>query len=200
MKYCILFASPRPDGNTATVLRPFVEQLEACGNEVEIISLYGKRIEPCHACRACQKDITRTGCVWNDDMQPIARKILQSDCIVTATPIYGWYCTAPMKAALDRLIYMMCKFYGETRGPALWEGKAFAILTTCGYPPEKGADVYEMGMKRYCKHCRLRYAGMYAAHDPGYAHPFATEAKLQGARDFALRLHELCSAQAAVAP
>ncbi len=193
MKYCILFASPRPDGNTATLMRPFAKQLEALGNEVSIISLYRKNIEPCHACRACQHDITRMGCVRHDDMQEIGERILASDCFVTATPIYGWYCTAPMKAALDRLIYMMCKFYGETRGPALWEGKYLAILTTCGYPPEKGADVYETGMKRYCKHCHLHYAGMYAAHDPGYGVPFASEEKIRGARDFALKLQATVS-------
>ena len=191
MKYCILFASPRPNGNTATLMHPFAKQLEDLGNEVEIISLYEKRIDPCLACRACQKDITRTGCVRSDDLGDIADRILSSDCLVTATPIYGWYCTAPMKAALDRLIYMMCKFYGETRGPALWEGKAFAILTTCGYPPDKGADIYEAGMKRYCKHCHLRYVGMYAAHDPGYTLPFATDAKILGAKNFAIHVQQI---------
>ena len=195
MRYCILFASPRPDGNTATLLKPFVEELEAGGSETDIISLYERKIEPCYACRACQKDISRPGCIRRDDMETIAERILASDCLVTATPIYGWYCTAPMKAALDRLIYMMCKFYGERRGPALWEGKAFAILTTCGYPPNKGADVYEEGMKRYCRHCHLRYAGMYAAHDPGYDLPFASKEKLEGARQFARRLQEAAAAR-----
>ena len=188
MKYCILFASPRPRGNTATIMKPFAEQLETDGNEVEIISLYGRKIDPCYACLSCQKDVERLYCVRKDDMQPIAESVLASDCIVAASPIYAWYCTAPMKAALDRLIYMMCKFYGESRGPALWEGRHFAILTTCGYPPAKGADVFEAGMKRYCKHAHLKYAGMYAAHDPGYTKPFAAWEKLQGARDFALEL------------
>ena len=195
MKYCILFASPRAHGNTAAIMQPFGEQLETDGHAVNIISLYGKKIDPCYACRACQRDLTQTGCIRKDDMATIAEQILASDCLVTATPIYGWYCTAPMKATLDRLIYMMCKFYGETKGPALWEGKAFAILTTCGYPPDKGADVFAMGMKRYCKHCHLRYAGMYAAHDPGYNSIFITEEKLQEARDFAKNLEKFLTKQ-----
>lgn len=71
-----------------------------------------------------------------------------------------------MKAVLDRLVYGMNKYYGEQKGPALWESKAVALLTTCGYPPEKGADLWESGVKRYCKHSQLRYA-MLAEHDPG---------------------------------
>ncbi len=35
--------------------------------------------------------------------------------IVLATPIYSWYCTPPMKALLDRLVYGMDKYYGAQR-------------------------------------------------------------------------------------
>lgn len=44
-----------------------------------------------------------------------------------ATPIYSWYCTPPMKALLDRLVYGMNKYYGDEKGPSLWNacGKKF---------------------------------------------------------------------------
>jgi len=34
------------------------------------------------------------------------------DLLVLASPIYSWYCSPPMKAVLDRLVYGMNKYYG----------------------------------------------------------------------------------------
>ena len=85
--------------------------------------------------------------------------------------------TAPMKAALDRLMYGMNKYYGEEKGPSIWAGKRVAIMTTCGYRPEKGADIFEDGMKRYCKHSALNYVGMLAERDLGYKATFMDEEK-----------------------
>ena len=68
---------------------------------------------------------------------------LDCDLLLLASPIYLWSCTAPMKVALDRCIYALCKYYGDEKGPSLWEGKAVAALTTCGYRVEKGADLWE---------------------------------------------------------
>ena len=35
--------------------------------------------------------------------------VLACDLLVLATPIYSWFCTPPMKTALDRLVYGMNK-------------------------------------------------------------------------------------------
>lgn len=105
-------------------------------------------------------------------MQLIFDSVLDADRIVLTTPIYCWFCTAPMKAALDRLMYGMNKYYGEEKGPSIWVGKHVSIVTTCGYKPEKGADVFEEGIKRYCKHSSLIYDGMYAKRDLGYKSTF----------------------------
>ena len=76
--------------------------------------------------------------------------------------------TAPFAAELDRLVYGMNKYYGREKGPSLWEGKPVALIATCGYPVEKGADLWEAGMQRYCKHSRLRLLGMLAQRHRGY--------------------------------
>ncbi len=51
-------------------------------------------------------------------MQEIFRKVLACDLLVFATPIYSWYCTPPLKAAMDRLAYGMDKYYGDEKRPA----------------------------------------------------------------------------------
>jgi len=114
--------------------------------------------------------------------------ILAADLIVLATPIYSWYCTPPLKALLDRLVYGMNKYYGAEKGPSLWAGKSLALITTCGYPPEKGADLWESGIKRYCKHSELLYKGMLVERHRGYTVDFMSQEKEQRARAFAREL------------
>ncbi len=188
LRVCILRGSPRKNGNTNAVTDVFAERLRERGCEVREFSLYEMRIEPCFACRACQKDWTRVNCARQDDMAEIFGAVMESDLIVLATPIYSWYCTAPMKAALDRMVYALNMYYGDQRGPSLWEGKRMALITTCGYPPEKGADLFEAGMKRYCKHSRLRYEGMLCERQLGYNTVFMDEEKRQRAEEFAEQL------------
>jgi multimeric flavodoxin WrbA len=193
MKFCILMGSPRKNGNTASLLEPFIEELEKNGATVEYIDLYSKNINPCIACRKCQNIMDSFGCSQHDDMQEIFQSVLDSDCIVLATPIYSWYCTPPMKAMLDRLVYGMNKFFGDIKGPSLWEGKKCAIITTCGYKVENGADLFEQGIIRYCKHSHLNYIGMLAVRDKGYNTTFISKEKIEQSKDFAMELVNKCS-------
>ena len=185
MKACILMGSLRKQGNTAALLEPFCSELERAGTEVETVWLCDRDIRPCVACRSCQRDWTGFGCSQRDDMQDIFDKVRSCDLLVLATPIYSWYCTPPMKALLDRLVYGMNKYYGEEKGPALWAGKAVALLMTCGYRPEKGCDLFEEGMRRYCKHSQLRYLGSHAERHMGYDVPFMDAEKEERTRAFA---------------
>lgn len=100
-----------------------------------------------------------------------------------------------MKALLDRLVYGMNKYYGAEKGPALWAGKKVASVVTCGYPPEKGAGLWESGLKRYCRHSRLSYLGTLAEYGKGYHCVFLDSKKERRAAAFAKRI---CQETAAV--
>lgn len=180
--------SPRKNGNTHELLKPFMEELKTNKIEYDLVWLYDKNIEPCIACRNCQKDWEIFGCPIKDDAHEIFDKILESDVIVLATPIYTWYCTPPMKALLDRMVYGMNKYYGDEKGPALWAGKELALISTCGYRPEKGTDLFEEGIKRYCKHSQLKYLGMLVERHLGYDTEFITDEKIKNSRLFAEKL------------
>ena len=153
-------ASPRKNGNTNALADIVVHDLQQAGVNVLEFDLYDMDIRPCLACRKCQEDWSRITCVRDDDMGQIFEAIGKSDLLILASPVYSWYCTPPMKSMLDRLVYAMNMYYGEERGPSLWEGKRLALITTCGYPPEKGADLLEEGIRRYCKKTKKRYEGM----------------------------------------
>lgn len=187
---CILLASPRKQGNTAALTQPFQAQLERLGWTCRVTWLYDLDIRPCQACRVCQQDWSVFGCPQADDMQAVFDGVSACDLLVLATPIYSWYCTPPMKSVLDRLVYGMNKYYGREKGPSLWAGKSVALIATCGYPPEKGADLWETGMQRYCKHSRLRYQGMLVQRHLGYGTVFMDEEKARQAAAFARRLNE----------
>ena len=186
MRACVLFASPRgEDSNTLAVLNIFLDTWRKAGHEAEVFSLYDLSITPCRACRICQTDHTAPHCAIRDDMGDIFDSVLRSDLLVFASPIYSWYCTAPLKAAMDRLVYALCKFYGDKKGPSLWEGKALCAITTCGYRVDKGTDLFDEGLHRWCKHAQLRYLGLFAARHMGYHVPFLTEEIRQNTKKFA---------------
>lgn len=175
MNILVLHASPRKKGNTAALVDIFTDEVQSFGANVKTLYLYDMEIKPCKACCECQKDWTKPACVRNDDLQSVFEEVLKADLIVLASPIYIWYCTAPMKAALDRMAYAMNKYYGDEWGPSLWKGKSVAIITTCGYSVEKGTDLWEEGVKRYCKHSELRYIGMTAQRHKSYKEKFMND-------------------------
>lgn len=188
MKIYIIMGSPRKNGNTAALLEPFMQELTSSGIGCEMTWLYDKTINPCIACRSCQSFQSIFGCGHKDDVQEIFDKILDCDLLVLATPIYSWYCTPPLKSLLDRLVYGMNKYYNDEKGPSLWKDKLLALITTCGYQPEKGADLLDEGIKRYCKHSQMHYIGMLAERDLGYQSVFMDEEKSEHARLFAKKL------------
>lgn len=183
MKFCILMGSPRINGNTAELCKPFITQLQNSGAETEYITLSDKNISPCRGCYACQQVSGEYGCTVHDDMQKIVESIISSDCLILATPIYTWYCPAEMKALLDRH-YGMNKYYGKGEG-SLWAGKTVAIIATHGYEAEYGAGPFETGIKRLCEHSHLTYSGMYSVRDIDDLASFQTEEAVSGAREFA---------------
>ena len=185
-KFCVLMGSPRINGNTAELLKPFIAELKNSGNTVDYITLADKNIQPCRGCYSCQYVDGEYGCVLQDDVLKIMESIINSDCIVFATPIYTWYCTAPMKALLDRH-YGLNKYYGKAKG-SLWAGKSVAIIATHGYDAEYAAEPFETGIKRLCEHSHVEYAGMYSVRHEENITSFQTEEAVAGAKSFAQQL------------
>lgn len=110
--------------------------------------------------------------------------------IVLATPVYAFFCTAPMKALLDRAIYAGNKNYGRTKGAALLNGKRVASIVTCGYRPDRGADLWEEGpAPAGASTGRAEYLGMFCRRDLGKSVPFMDEEKESGVRDFAQAIY-----------
>ena len=184
MNVLSLMGSPRLGGNTAELCKPLMEELKAGGAEVRYVTLADKNIRPCQGCYACQDVSGDYGCCQQDEMPVV--DILWADLIVLATPIYAWYCAAPMKNVLDRH-YGFNKFYGSAEG-SLWAGKKVAILATHGYEGAYATDPFEMGVERLCKHSDLQYVGLYSVQDEDNLASFQAENAVRGAKEFARKL------------
>jgi multimeric flavodoxin WrbA len=189
MNVCILMGSPRANGNTAELTKPFLEELKAGDASVTCLALGEMEIRPCKGCYHCQDVQEGYGCCQQDDMHRVAEAVIECDLLVLATPIYTWYCTGELKAALDRF-YGLAKFYRSASGNLL-EGKRVCILATHGYDAAYAADPFVIGIQRMCEHYGMRYNGMYSVRDVDGLPSFQTKQAQSGARDFARYLLSL---------
>lgn len=186
MKVLILMGSPRLQGCTAQLCGYFIDELQAHGAQVRYTELERLTVNPCRECYVCQDIAGEYGCPQKDDMQAVADDILWADLIVLATPIFSWYCTAKMKAVLDRH-YGFNKYYGSAEG-CLWEGKKVGIIAAHGYEADYATEPFETGIRRLCIHSRLKYAGIFSVQDTDNLASFRTKEAEEGARAFARHL------------
>jgi len=99
-KIIVISTSLRSGSNSDMLADKFVEGAKAAGNDVEKVSLVGKNIQFCKGCMACQK---LGHCVIKDDVNDIMAKVLKSDVVVWATPIYYYEMSGQMKTLIDRM-------------------------------------------------------------------------------------------------
>lgn len=99
MKAICILGSPKPRGNTATILsemeRPLIEQ----GFDVVRHCLGECKINYCIGCTSCFKD---GKCVQNDDIQIIMQDLLEANLVIMASPSYWGDVTGQMKVFIDR--------------------------------------------------------------------------------------------------
>lgn len=107
-KVIVISTSLRAGSNSDMLADKFIAGAEAAGNKVEKISLAGKEIHFCRGCFACSK----TGkCAIKDDVNAIMEKVLESDVVVWATPIYYYEMSGQMKTLIDRMNGMYSQDY-----------------------------------------------------------------------------------------
>jgi multimeric flavodoxin WrbA len=99
MDVLVFLGSPRKKGNSEILTEALLEGVRDEGGMPEIIRLCDLKISPCISCGGCDK----TGkCVVEDDMTPLYEKIISTDKIILASPIFFYGITAQAKAFIDR--------------------------------------------------------------------------------------------------
>jgi multimeric flavodoxin WrbA len=96
----VLSGSPRRGGNSDILCDQFILGADESGNQTEKIFLRDKDINYCLACDTCQEN--GGICDQDDDMAEVLDKMIASDVIVMATPVYFYTMNAQMKTVIDR--------------------------------------------------------------------------------------------------
>jgi multimeric flavodoxin WrbA len=135
MHVTTLLGSAKKKGNTATVLSWVEEELKSMGHDVERIYLNNKSIAGCLGCAKCRENPDEVACVQKDDAIDIMGKMISSDLVLYASPVYFWGFSSQIKAIIDRS-YSLVTNYHKPGHTSLMEGKRIGLLVT-------GADAYE---------------------------------------------------------
>jgi len=94
--------SPRRDGNTATMLRMALAELEAAGVRTELVQLGGLHLRGCKACFGCAARKDAKCAVRDDELNGLIEKMLDADGIIIGSPTYFADVTTEVKALIDR--------------------------------------------------------------------------------------------------
>ena len=99
MKVLGILGSPRRGGNTETLLKEYLRGCRDAQAEAEEVYLRDLKITPCLEIYACRKD---GKCPIRDDMQNLYGKIIETDILVVASPVFFYSVSAQAKAFIDR--------------------------------------------------------------------------------------------------
>jgi multimeric flavodoxin WrbA len=140
-----VYGSPRRKGNTATLLQEAVKGATDAGARVEEVVLRDLHMSPCLEIYGCKED---GRCVIQDDFQDLRDRLLASDGIMLASPIFFYTVSAHTKILMDRCQSLWVKKYwiekqpfgskrfkrkglfisvGATRGKRLFEGVLLSV-------------------------------------------------------------------------
>ncbi len=164
MKITAFNGSPRGEkGNTAAIAGEFLKGAAEEGAEVEQIFLVEKEIQHCRGCFSCWVG-TPGRCVIGDDVQELHSKVMESDVIVLATPLYVDDVTGIMKDFMDRIIPLVDPRFekdpdGQWRHVKRFERyPEIVVVSNSGMPGMENFQVLKLHFRRMARNFHSRVA------------------------------------------
>ena len=104
MRVVAFNCSPRKNGNTATMIKAALQELEKKGISTELVQVGKKKIRGCIACYQCleKKDARCHGGKEGDILNKCLAKILEADGVIIGSPTYFSNVSTEAKALIDR--------------------------------------------------------------------------------------------------
>lgn len=153
-----VLGSPRRKGNTNRVLGWVEDALQANAHRIDRLNVVEHKVNGCKGCWTCKKFTDRPGCPQKDDAMNLIGKIMESDAIIYASPVYFWGPTAQMKALIDRHCSLVTGF-GTPQWQSLMEGKTLGLVVTCEDAVEDNADHLQHLFRKLAGYLKCTYAG-----------------------------------------
>ena len=149
MRIIILMGSPNRKGSTNILVENFVDGATEAGHECEVIDVCHANIHPCTGCVACGYE---GPCVQKDDVEQIRAKLLASDMVVFATPLYYYGMSAQLKTVVDRF----CAYNGSLSSRHLKS----ALLTVAWNADDWTFEALEAHYKTLVRYINFEDKGM----------------------------------------
>ena len=158
----IILSSPRRGSNSGALALSVAEGLKEGGVETSVVDLSGLDIKPCLGCEACQRNGGK--CAQVDGMQTVYPKVVGSQILILASPVYWFNMSGQLKIFLDRCFAVAGAeegpFSAKTIGVTLAFGDVDPYVSgainairsfqdICGYTGATwGGCIYGSGMER----------------------------------------------------
>ncbi len=180
--------SPRQNSNSDLLLRQALAGAESTGAEIEYITLRDLNIAPCIECNSCYK---KGACIVDDDYQMLSAKMLESDRLIFATPIFFMTVSAQAKALIDRCQCLWAHKY-VLKQPLITTGRdrRAMVIAVGGTKSKKMFDSIRLTAKYFLDVLDMNYAVNLFVNkidDPGQIkqHPSAMQEAFRLGRELA---------------
>jgi multimeric flavodoxin WrbA len=173
MRVLAFNGSPRPEGNSSTIVSAILDGAKEAGAETTNVMLDQLELKGCQGCLSCRKN--PGNCARRDGLSPYFEELKSCDAVVVGCPIYMYRIAGQMKLLVDRLYSFWEDLPDGSYRSALPAGKRFALVTSQGHPD---ADMYKrsirwlggmvggLDMKEVGKIVHTNSAANPARHDP----------------------------------
>ncbi len=142
MKKIVAFnGSARKNGNTQFLLNSFLEGVEKSGAYFEKIDAHKINLEYCNGCLRC--NLIKRCAIRGDEWNELSAKILGSDVLVFATPIYFHHVSGQLKKIIDRFrsfVHVQITEAGLKHTPHVEWNKDFVLLLSLGSSSNEDAQ------------------------------------------------------------
>ena len=109
-------ASPRPEWNTAQLVKEAAGGAESGGARIIYFDLYKQeKFTGCISCFGCKKEPNIGKCVCRDGLAPILDAIREADGVILGTPNYLGNISAGLRALYERVVFQSLTYKKETR-------------------------------------------------------------------------------------
>ena len=159
MKIIVLMGSPNHRGSTSILVEEFKRGAEESHHLVEVIDVCHADIKSCTGCVHCGYE---GPCVQKDEVELIREKLLTSDMVVFATPLYYYGMSAQLKTVVDRF----CAYNSSLNSRHLKS----ALLTVAWNAVDWTFDALEAHYKTLVKYINFEDKGVvlgYGCGSPG---------------------------------
>jgi multimeric flavodoxin WrbA len=137
MKIVAVLGSPRPQGNSNTLARAFLQAAAQQGAEVTEYLLNQMDFQGCQGCGACKTK--RDTCILEDALTPVLEAVRDAAVLVLASPVYFGDLSGQLKCFFDRTY----SYFNPDFSCRMPPGKQVVMVLTQGNPQEtEFADIF----------------------------------------------------------